>query len=224
MPTDQIKKDVKSTDWCIVFFTGVLAAASIFQLYVINRQLDEMKNANEEVRKQSKLLRDQLVGSQAAVINITGVNLSYRPLTDNFSISLAFKNDGHEIANNFEIHSEVKTLDLTDGTYTNHQWHCNTPQPVTTFPPDIPQAFPCTFQGLTDEELKSVLDLKRTIAVQGVYTYLNGFGERQYGRICYLFQPDVKTKRGMEGSDQFFECKKFYAGREEILNNRVSGK
>ena len=239
-PQPEISSEKKRDGWDYAKFLAELIGLLFLiaytfytaRIYCANRKAaDAAQRTLVEIQQQTKLMRQQLVGTQAAVINIDiPVSTSLPPpLGNDISISIGFKNNGRVMAKNFQVKVSAQVLSLADNTYWGHQWSCERDiNVVPPFPPSDQAPNPgehpfllCPIDGLTNEDLRSISELKRTIAIDGTYTYDNGFGEETEQRICLRFAPAVRTGygAGTEGSDNFQECGTFNVERQIILNH-----
>src|SRR5262249_33617184 len=87
---------------------------------------------------------------------------------------------------------------------------------IMTLAPDKPEYRQCFFTILPSD-MKAIALLKETIAINGTYTYENGFGDLKAEPMCFRYFPHVRTKYGLEGSGTFPDCDGFRVEREIIL-------
>jgi hypothetical protein len=177
-----------------------------------------------EIQKQTKLARQQLVGTLSAVVNIADP-VSPVASGDGMNITFGFRNYGHIIANKFHFAVKIQILRMADQQFVGKQWLCShefsviTPTLEHTPTPGEHVFIQCFITGLTKEDAKAISELKRTIAIDGNYTYENGFGDPKEESICYRYVPNVQTSRGMEGGNTFETCDVFPKDRAILLND-----
>lgn len=187
--------------------------------YEARKQRVAMENTFNQVQQQTTLMRQQLIGSQAAVVSLNGngtLSTTPMPLVDtNAIISIGLKNDGHVIANAISMKLKVQVLSLANNKLIGPQWPCDFAIPVLAPGPAAYRA--CHVSGLSSEDLRLISELKRTIAIDGNYSYENGFGEIKTEPMCFRYSPQVKTpKHGTEEAG-VFNCEGFNVMRDRIL-------
>jgi hypothetical protein len=219
--------------WTAAATVAIFITTMVYTYYArkqweaMGNQVTAMQNQLTEMQKQSSLMRQQLVGTQAAVVDINEpVSVTPTPLGRKFNITIGFRNDGHVNATGFIAHFKIQVFRIADKTRTGKQWSCDRVVPVI-MPPHSDRSFTseehpylqCLVEGLPDEDLRFIYELKRTIALDVSYTYNNGFEEVRKESGCFLFQLAVKTYNGFEGSNNCEDCGLYYVGRGIILQH-----
>ena len=172
-----------------------------------------------EIQKQTKLARQQLIGTQAAIVSLNGngnLSTTPMPITDaNVILSIGLKNDGHVIANAISMRLKIQVLSLTNNNFIGPEWPCDFVIP--TLAPGPAAYRLCHITGLSSEDLRLISELRRTIAIDGSYSYDNGFGETKTEQMCFRYSPETKTpKHGTEEAG-VFSCEGFNVMRDRIL-------
>ncbi len=124
-------------------------------------------------RNQSQLLRQQLIGTQAAIVAINGpISVGPDGIRKNTNVSISLKNDGHVNAVSIVVKLKARVIQLPENTPMGKQWDCEETIPVLA-PTQVPQILPiyvqCFLDDLTDEDLKQISELTRTVAIDGEY-------------------------------------------------------
>jgi hypothetical protein len=199
-------------------------AAVIWYAILTNSLLNTNNFTVQEIKKQTTMIRQQLVGTQAATVVLNGP-VGAGPLVtlgSKVNISIGLKNDGHVIAKDVTVNLVAKLIDLASNKPAgNRQWPCSyaidtLPPPTPTLPAVYRQ---CFVTGLTKQDLAMIDALTRTIEIEGSFTYDNGFEEKRTENFCLRYSAQVKTLRGLEGSHNFETCETFEVGREIILHH-----
>ena len=171
-------------------------------IYCANRNAAEAaQNTFGEIQKQTTLTRQQIVGTQAAVINIA----DYPGITLPDIVDIAIRNDGHVIAHDIHVAIRAKREILPSEKPIGDAWGCNFPT-VSVLAPTSPYSHQCRMTGFSDKDWRSIGDLKETIILEGTITYENGFGDIIDQAICKLYVSKVRTKYGEEGEAKFLPC------------------
>ncbi len=166
----------------IAFFTLVLAAVSFLQWSAARGQLNEMQSQN-------KVMKDQLVGTEAAVINpndVARVSLS----SPYASIDFYFQNTGHVNARNVNVTFSVRRITVpyikTIGHTFTGEFSRQIVRPLDPSDPnkgpDIRFAIP-----VSSEQLLFIQQSKQTIEVSGKLAYDDGFGDAINVPFCERF-------------------------------------
>src|SRR5262249_16486974 len=153
----------------------------------------------QEIQKQTIMIRQQLVGSQGAVVKMNGP-VGAGPLPDlgkNINISFGFKNEGHVNASALHIRVVIGKTLVSGDKWIDNPIPCDFT--IMTLAPDKPEYRQCFFTILPSD-MKAIASLKETIAINGTYTYENGFGDLKAEPMCFRYFPHVRTKYGLEGS------------------------
>jgi hypothetical protein len=149
-------------------------------IYCANKKAAEAaQDTLGEIQKQTNLARQQLVGSQAAVVSLNmghGVlEVEPHPLKNNVNISIGLKNEGHVIGKSVEMRLRIQIFRISDRKYLGKQWTCDYPIPVIS--PDKTSYSQCFVDGLSGDNLRSIENMTQTIALDGEYTYNDGFDD-----------------------------------------------
>jgi hypothetical protein len=222
----------KAKFWAELVGLAFLILYTLFTaaIYCANQRAAEAaQNTLGEIQKQTKLIRQQLVGTLGAVVSISDP-VSPSALGNNINISFGFRNYGHVNANKFRFAVKIQVLSLADQKLIGKQWSCDhefaviTPTSEHTPTPSEHVFIQCFIAGLTNEDLKAIRELNRTIAIDGTYTYENGFDEIKEESICLRYVPQVQTNRGLEGGNTFDTCDVFPKERDYLLNGMAAKK
>jgi hypothetical protein len=185
-------------------------------------QWGAMKGQLTELRQQTTLTRQQVVGTYAAVVRIVdfaGISLQE---TGHDTIDVAFRNDGRTISKEAHANFYAQRMKLPDGELIGEPFsQCFlTPSVITPDPRDTKLA-PCPLVGLSKIDWEAMHALKQTIGIRGNLTYDNGFGDSVPTKICLDFVPKIRTKFGEDGEGNFISCDSF-PGRLQYLQERAS--
>jgi hypothetical protein len=179
-----------------------------------------------EIQKQTTLTRQQLVGSQAAVVNVwPSPGIENPPEMTSSGIgspgfNIAFKNDGNIIANGFYARLKNHRIILPSEKAASDPLPCDFDLPILS--KEKPKDFQCSLVGfLTEKVWLSMEKLNQTIAVDGTYSYGNGFGEQVTEKVCLRFVPQVRTKYGLDGDGNFVSCDRFPATLDRLMKRRA---
>jgi len=214
----------------MVIATIVIAIATAVNLFVAIAMWHEMHATGTDTHelavsagKQIDLMRQQLVGTQAAVVVVHEYPGIESTQTNFYGFYIAFRNDGHTIAS--KAHAT-----LTAQTKTAHGL-----KPITSLNPpcdfDLPPILPtkiqdhrCSFEGLNERSWKPIADLRQTLAIEGALKYWNGFEEVPPQKICLLFVPTGPRNKfgGGDGPNRFVECDA-YRSWIDFMDKRLAG-
>jgi hypothetical protein len=228
----ELAREFRWVEVTSLIINGALAVIGIValciyhgQLTAMQGQLDQMGKQSTEIQKQTTLMRQQLVGSQGAIVSLNGEFITATPdeLATNFTISVGLKNTGHIIANKVDMRLNVQVFDFSTNRLVGRIWPCHF-EIFALAPTDPPRTPPaayrlCHIDQFSSTDSKLIDNFKRTVAIDGILTYDNGFGEVREEPMCYRYTPKINTgvKYGIDGDDHFYECSQFQAIRDRIL-------
>jgi len=217
-PTDQERAEQQKENsrkaikfWAEVAGIVVLIVYTGFTIgiYFANQKAAEAsQKALTEVQTQTTLMRQQLVGTQAAVVSI----IDYPGIEQNDILDLGIRNDGHVIAHKIDVKVMVSKEGLSHYA-ASASWECGFQLPI--LAPSVSYNHQCTLKGLSNESWRLIKRMEETIAIDGTITYDNGF-EIVRESFCRRYVPQIKTKYGMEGSNNFLTCDQFRAVIEHL--------
>lgn len=222
-------------DWLVVSISAITILLLVLTVHYSRRQwiaANKSAKAAEktlwEIQKQTNLVRQQIVGTQAAIVDIwpsPGIEsppeiTTSGPGSPGFNI--AFKNDGHVAAMNLEVKTTIERILLPSNKPVGFPVQCDLNFPV--LGTGDPKNFQCSLAGLLDARVwQSVKLLEQTIAVNGSFVYWNGFGEQIKESVCLRFIPQIQTKYGLDGDGNFVSCDRLPATIDR-LRKRMAGK
>lgn len=168
--------------------TWLAFGAAVIYATIAARQLRATNNTYQQIQKQTDLMRQQLIGNQAAVITTTippfssDTNLSERELI------FQLDNTGALVGTLISFEAEVQRRSLPKGTPIGE------PTIVRAQNKKIQKGRPFqahAYLGWSLPELKSgeAWPGNEFVTVEGSYTYENGFDERFTQRLCYVWVP-----------------------------------
>jgi hypothetical protein len=196
-------KGVNFTNFFLCLFTFALVIVSCLQWKTINRQADIMS-------QQTTLMRQQLVGSQAAVLYFSaGLNALGE-------LQFGLSNGGHVTATDIYLRLEVAREKVSTGTRVG--------KPII-FEPNVPpikggDGFGHTWLLPWGQQLSQLRQTREwpknwpgseIVTVRAKFSYQNGFGDLVQEEVCkkWLPQYTIKTKTGFSssGGSLQYDCK-----------------
>ena len=192
--TKREKRTLGIQIWLAVVTTLAFIAAAIYagvaasQSSTFNQQLTAMNKTYGEIQKQTTMMRQQLVGTQAAVIEVSPP--VWNPTTQSLSITLVNVNQGAVAGTvtSFRANLQRKT------------WPAEKPigEPL---PIELMSPITLVKGGQFAVEKSPPWPLppklkdqrswpgKEIVILEGSYTYRNGFDDSLSGTFCYLWLP-----------------------------------
>lgn len=187
----------------------------------MKRAADAAQNTLREIQKQTTLMRQQLVGSQSAIVEFYAIpELHVNSLGEATDVTLNIANNGQIITRNIPVHVEITRL-----TWPGQQQIGNTRRLEWTIPalppmkPNIGPTAKVIPYALSPEEMKSIELLHQTIKVSGGLAYDNGFGDKTAWDFCYYFLGRGNLQPG--GSGNFVDCDVFPIARQDALRENA---
>jgi hypothetical protein len=167
--------------------------------------------------QQRILIRQQLVGSQAAIVTLT---LSLYP---NSMLSVNFDQRGVAAAKNtcLAFHAVRKAIpDLANIELPISHTAC---EPVLSDKVvQGPQEF--GLPGLTPAEMEAIRRTEQTVMVTGEFSYNNGFGDIERQNVCLYWLSGIPDKTEAEGGGNgFVPCDGFSVRLNNVLKARREG-
>jgi len=209
--------------WLAIATTLAFVAAAIYafiahrQLSASNSQLKTMQDTLGEFQKQTKLMKQQLVGSQGALLTLT------LGLTDKGELNVGLANDGHVNATNVHFELEVTPETISDERPLDKS--------ISYEPTDIPPVkggeswvrswfLPWRPIQLSDKkEWPSNWPGNRTFLIRGKFSYQNGFGDEMRVDFCRKWLPafTITTKAQSSGGGGLLPCDDFRTAIHSLL-------
>jgi hypothetical protein len=164
--------------WALTIYHG--------QLTAMQGQLNQMGKQSVEMQKQTNVLRQQMVGTQAAALETV---FQFVP-TGQFIINVA--NDGLVSAIGVHIHGQAQRLRLTDGGRYGDPFPLEEKYPVIApkgrqtpswFLPWQPR------ESMDNKEWPAGWPGRESFTFEGEITYQNGFGEEIRDNFCQKYLP-----------------------------------
>lgn len=211
-------------DWCMVFFTLIIAAATIAytvyarrQWQAMSGQLTTMNKQWTEMQHQTTLTRDQLEGTMAAVLKVnTNVNL------DGKTFQFNLMNVGHVVARNVTANLKITKRALPTERLVGVPISVNFTMPEIGLTQDMWQQREYPLH-MSDAEKALILDTKLTLRIEGTLTYNNGF-EVIPQDICFAYLTyRLKDKTGRwvgTGNNPQVPCDEFDIELRGILEQK----
>ena len=172
--------------WAVIF-AGVAAFATVTYAIIAAWQLFTMSGQLQEMQKQTNLTRQQLIGTQAAFVQVVvGIDSDLR------TVEVGASNGGRVDATDIHIHVAMTQKDvLTGQAVGNPITICNDLyKPKLTGSPGFDSVLNQKYYPvdlLNDGEL--VVQKKRWIEMRSDYKYGDGFGKTITDSSCYAFIP-----------------------------------
>src|SRR5260370_31731302 len=203
---------------------GFVIAYTIFtaRIYSANQKAaDAAQKTLGEIKTQTTLIRQQLIGTQAAVVVIAEYPGLESPQTNNYGFNIGLRNDGHVVASRVNVTLIARRETLNGGKPIGEPWHCDF-----NLPPILPTKVgehQCFLEGLNKRSWQPIGQFKQTIAVDGRFSYWNGFEDAPSEPICLRYVPSgLRSKFGSAGPGSFVTCDR-YPGWIEYLKARLAG-
>jgi len=168
--------------------------------------------------KQHQVMRQQLVGTQAATVTL-GVSIY-----PNNALSVLFDYRGVVAARDvrFVFHAVRKTIpDFADiETPISHTVYMPT-LGQNSFPPGSEYSLP----GFTPSVLEAIRRTEQTVMVTGEFSYDNGFGDVQRQNVCMYWLSGIPNRTEAEGgANSFYPCDDFYIRMNNVLKAKREAK
>jgi hypothetical protein len=209
--------------WLAIATTLAFGAAAIYayiahrQSVISNGQLTTLQDTLGEFQKQTRLMKQQLVGTQGATLNLT---LGF---AGNGQLNVGLENMGVVTA----THVHFK-LDITPQTIADLR---TTGTPISFEPTDIApikgkDAWVHTFllpwhphQLTIKKEWPADWPGKDTFELRGKFSYQNGFGDEVSEEFCKKWFPEftITTKAQSSGGGGLYPCDEFRAVIRSVL-------
>ena len=207
----KIKKIGGSSNFWTAVATVMIAITTGIYTYYARKQWEAMD-------KQATLMHEQLVGTEAAVLVVSeypGIELPA------YGFDIGLRNDGHVIASKVRVTLTAKRETVSTTEAIGEPWHCDFDLPP------IAQGkvgeHQCFLQGLNERSWQPIGAFQQTIAVDGGFSYWNGFEDVPIQSVCLRYVPSgLKSKFGSEGPGSFVSCDR-YPGWIQYLKERMAG-
>jgi hypothetical protein len=215
---DKIKPFV---ELCGVILLAVYTGYTI-KIYSANKKAaDVAQRTLVEIQQQTMLIRQQLVGTEAAVVVINDFPGIESAQTNNYGFNIGFRNDGHVVASRVNVTLVVRRETVDGAKPIGEPWHCDFD--LSPIPPTKVEEHQCFLKGMDKREWRPIGDFRQTIAVDGSFFYWNGFEAMPNQLICLRYVPSgLKSKFGSEGPGRFVFCDR-YPAWIEYLKARMAG-
>ena len=206
-----IEDRVKRAERWMIGLTGAIAffglcsvIVGVLQWRAMRGQLNEMQSTGVDTHSLTVATQQQLKGVQAATVTVVDFPNIESPATGNFGFNIAFRNGGHVVATDVHAILTAQRMALSPEESVGEPWKCTIPS----FPlaPDKTKDEQCFLEGLNAETWQPIKDFKQTIAVNGTFSYENGFGDTIQQPICLRYIPTVTSKFGSEAFNRFEAC------------------
>lgn len=201
-------------DWIPIIvsaLTFLLLCGTVYyahkQWWEAQRTADASANTFCEIQKQTTLLRQQMIGTQAAYFQIQPAfqHDSHSAGFTGYQIIAEFQNGGKVYASDFEASITLSEINVPKFTVIGKPKRVRINRKI--FAPHDPTRFgfysvdDATFDlaDFTESEMDQFRKLHRTFEIAAVYSYDDGFGERVTNTVCrsFVYIP-VTSQSGME--------------------------
>jgi hypothetical protein len=177
---DQVERQMSAFEKSTLRWTRVAVFVSAVAALIVFAQWLEMDSQLSEMQKQTTLNRQQLVGSQAAVVE------AVVEFSDPQNLKIEIRNTGHVIAKDVEVEATITMETLPDRSTIG--------QPaVRKYSKKILAPFTDRWDGdnytLTTplDYMASVLASKNVLVAKGTVTYDDGFPEKHGDKVTTVF-------------------------------------
>jgi len=207
---------------------GFLIAYTIYTagIYCANRKSAEAtQNTFLEIQKQTLLQKQQLIGTQAAIVDLwqnTPPELSIDNLQEVRFVRLDLENSGHVTATSVQVRLEIARLTLPNENKIGNAVNAEFMVPSLAQEKRIHRDFRF-FVNPADTKL--IFDTKQTIRLSGTITYNNGFDQIIPVPICFSYLAyTVRNKAGAErGSGSGFQrCEELGAALQSVQKEKIA--
>jgi hypothetical protein len=204
----------------MLLLTLAIAGSSIVYTKYAKRQWRVMSSQLKEMQEQTTINRQQLVGTQAALLHFSGVSFDRSG-----EIAIALNNAGHVTAADVRFRVEVTRETIRDQRQIGEPFvfdplHIepikagDSWSPANLFTPWRPHqlaeehTWPPNWPG------------NETFVFRGNFSYQDGFGGKQTGEFCQQWLPnfEIKTKVGISGGGGLYSCDQFKLAIPSILD------
>jgi hypothetical protein len=218
------RRNFKVQVWLAIATTLAFGAAAIYayiahrQSIISDGQLTTLQNTLGEFQKQTRLMKQQLVGTQSATLNLTlwfsgnGLNVS-------------LENMGIVTATNVHFKLDIAPQTVSDLRTTG--------APISFEPADIApikgkEAWSHTFllpwhppQLTNKKEWPADWPGKNTFELRGKFSYQNGFGDEVSEEFCKKWLPEftITTKAQSSSGGGLYACDEFKADIRSVLED-----
>ncbi len=205
--------------WVALVTLVVLAlytAIAAYQAYKMREATKAAQESADNGRQQTDLFRQQLIGTEAAVIvaDFGG----FEP--NKYAFNIGFRNDGRVIGSKVSVRLAARRETVSGAMPIGEPWSCDFD-----LPPVVPgkvSGHQCFLAGLNGDAWQPIANFKQTIAVDGSFSYWNGFEDARQ-TICLRYVPSgLRSRFGSEGPGSFVSCD-WYPAWIEYLRERMAG-
>jgi hypothetical protein len=223
-------KDPNHSGAVMAIFTALIFVATVayavialLQWNAMRGQLTQMIESNSQIRQQRELLRQQLAGTEGATVVLNnkdaGGALFAEPPTlgRRFHISIPLMNDGIVPAQNTKAHLTIALLRFSDTAPIGSLGTCSVGASVISHVEHIYRQ--CFIEGVQPQTLRAIAENKQVIAIDGDYTYVDGFGNPHKIPTCFRYLSKVAGTPSSQttGDNRFEECDSFRIMRNAML-------
>ncbi len=166
---------------------------------------------------QSKLLRQQLEGTEAAVMKVeTGFNLS----DEDRNVTLSLTNVGRVVARDIAVNLQITRRSLPD------ERILEVLPPWTIIVHELGPTDPRTGElhslDITSQQLRDIMDTTETVRIDGELSYNNGFRIQTYTLCRSILMGDFKNKSGKYTGNfaEMFPCAEFQSRLRSRLQEK----
>jgi hypothetical protein len=229
-PSYKITSEKKRDKWDIAKFVAEFVGLGFLILYTLytagiyranSKAASAARDTLGEVQKQTVLMRQQLVGSQSAVVEFSDrPELSVNDLGEAKSLTLNFVNNGQIITRNVPIHTEIARLTWPGkkqiGNNLSLGWTILALPPMKPSNGSTAKIIP---YALSRKELEPIVLLQETVKITGGVVYDDGFGDKTAWDFCFYFLGRGNLQPGRIGS--FQDCDVFPIARQGVLRDNA---
>lgn len=217
--TNAFQRRTLTVQWCLFTATMLAFGAAAYYAFIAKQQKDTMEGTFQQIRNQTILTRQQVVGTQAAFLRLT---YDFDPI--NKAISISIDNEGlylqsqHVAAKNTTLRFGVSRRQLPSGKIL---WE--SPSITRSIPHIGQQTFREIYQvPMSGQDQRALHDWLQTIRIEGSFSYDNGFGDLiPEEALCqsYLGPFDIEYAPGQHsgnGQGGFARCDAFGLQAERV--------
>jgi hypothetical protein len=199
----RVQNSLRWATWLAFAAAAVYAAIAAYQLNTSNKQLTAMNRTYSQIEKQTALMRQQIVGSEAAAVRAETTPQAFfdrSELLNWITLGINFTNFGKVATGKFIAEATLtrqglpgyKPISVLD----REQLHVPRIMPdLQTGPAGVGRdiAHLAFHTALTQKDMEQLLASKEALEVAGYFEYDNGFGDTMHQPFCYLYMVSPST-------------------------------
>jgi hypothetical protein len=206
--------------WAEIVGLIVLTFYTAFTYKIMRANLNAAKSAHDtlgEIQKQTTLIRQQLVGSQAAIVRADRTFVVDDGLPSTARLEIAIQNEGHIMARNVQFTFDASKGNLTQAGSRHPVFHKEITLPV--LKPQPAEVISRKYSvPLSEAEWQQMKNDLFTVRIEGFLRYENGFGDVIEGPFCQTIVYDMVSGIGITygGGTTFYPCNDIQSALDSV--------